>query len=369
MGATAAMPMPAPAAATAARSTALTTPWLDFLLAGGLSLIVMAGIQLWLPLQGESTSAAVAPVSTLFWWLAFLVNWPHFLITYQILYWNNRDQVLKRPRFIWAGIVAPALMIAALIAIAVLRIPQGFGYLLNLMFLLVGWHFVKQSYGVAVVLSAKAGWYLKPMERRIARTAMYALWVLSFASSNVGTNGWYYHTIFYTSVGLPGWTLPAAYVAVAVTGAALVGMVIRKARVEGHTPPLNAMVAILAIYVWFIPMAVHPIFFYMIAFFHALQYLLFAVTLTVNRAKAHRAEGRSRSWTPLAVYLLSTIVLGAIFSTLLPWGLDYAFAGYDAELFGTEFWVFAFTWFINLHHYLIDNRIWLSDSPGVRQYL
>ena len=97
--------------------------------------------------------------------------------------------------------------------------------------------------------------------------------------------------------------------------------------------------------------------------------VLFAVTLTVNRAKEHQAEGRTKSWTPLAVYLLSTIVLGAIFSTLLPWGLDAMFEGYDAAVFGTEFWVFAFTWFINLHHYLIDNRIWLSDSPGVRRYL
>jgi hypothetical protein len=128
------------------------------------------------------------------------------------------------------------------------------------------------------------------------------------------------------------------------------------------------MVAILAIYAWFIPAATHRTFFYMIPFFHALQYLLFAVTLTVNRAKAQHAEGTSRSWTPLAVYLLSTVALGAIFSTLLPNALDTA-TTYDTTVYGTFFWLFAFTWFINLHHYLMDNRIWLSDSPGVKAYL
>lgn len=350
------------------RRTDLVHPVLDFLGAGALSILVMVGIHVWLPLQGETQALATNQVSHLFYWLGFVVNWPHFLITYQILYWNNRDQLLKRPRFIWAGVVAPFLMLGGLTLAALMQSQYWMGLLVQTMFLLVGWHFVKQSYGVAVVLAAKSGWFLKPAERRVARSAMYALWALNFAGTQVGTQGYNYNGIFYGSLELPQWTLAAGYAGVAVTGVALVAMVARKARVEGRTPPLNAMVSILAIYVWFIPAASHPTFFYMIPFFHALQYMLFAVTLNVRRGEARYPEGGLSRWIPIGVYLGLTVVLGAFFSTLLPNWLDGALH-YDGAVYGPTFWLFAFTWFINLHHYLIDNRIWLSDSPGVKQYL
>ncbi len=364
MAATAAI-APAPAAT---HRGALTHPVVDFLCAGGLSVVALAVIQLLLPLDGNPTRIAATHVAVLFAWIQFAVNWPHFLITYQILYWDNRRELLKRRRFIWAGIVAPALMLGCLLGGALFDPQRVFAVMVQVMFVLVGWHYVKQAYGVAVVLAAKSGWYLTPMERRVARAAMYALWALNFVGIQVGWSKFGYSGIDYLSFGLKPWMLTAAYVVAGVTASALVAMVVRKGRVEGKTPPLNSMVSMLAIYVWFIPAAHHPVFFLMIPFFHSLQYLLFSVTMTVNRAKQRRAQGQSSTSLRLATYLLHTIVAGALLSTTVPWLMD-SHISYDTALYGTAVWAFAFTWFINVHHYLMDNQIWRADAPGVKQYL
>lgn len=339
----------------------LVGPVVDFLCVGGLSIVCCAAIHLALPLERDS-----ATVAWTFHYLNLVANWPHFLISYQILYWNYRGELFTRPRFAWAAWGAPALLGGLLVAVAATGSGWGAGWLVRSMYLLVGWHYVKQSYGCFTVLSARNRYFLSDGERRVTRAAMYALWMLSFLGTNIDTRVGELRGVGYSLFwDWPPALVPAAYAATAIAALAMVGVFVRKARREGATPPLNGLVALLAIYVWFIPALNHRVFFHMIPFFHSVQYLLFAVLLTRNRAVAQAAEDGGPANLRFGTYLLSTVLLGVLAFKFLPETLDRTGAAPLADVTPT-FWMFAFIWFINVHHYFIDNKLWLRDNAEMR---
>jgi hypothetical protein len=342
----------------------LVGPVTDFLCVGGLSILLLAGVHLAYPLAPPERASYV--IGWTFFYLTFVVNWPHFFISYQLLYWNYRHELLRRPRFVWAGVLAPALLGGLLVAVAATGSGWLAGWMVRAMFLLVGWHYVKQAYGCFVVLSARSRFFLTDGERRVARGAMYALWMLNFLGTNIGVQLGEMRGVTYSLFWQwPRALVPAAYAAMAVSALALVAMLVRKAWREWVTPPLGALVALLSIYAWFIPALNHPLFFHMVPLLHSLQYLLFAVLLTRNRAVAQaEAEGTS-PWPRLVTYLGTTVLLGLVVAEIAPAALDrFAPLGLDAVT--PTFWMFAVVWFVNVHHYFIDNKLWLRDNSEMR---
>ena len=62
-----------------------------------------------------------------------------------------------------AGLVVPLVLVAwATVALRRRARPQSLGWMIQLMFLLVGWHYVKQGFGVLSVLSARRGVRIGP---------------------------------------------------------------------------------------------------------------------------------------------------------------------------------------------------------------
>lgn len=339
----------------------LVGPVVDFVCVGGLSILCLGAIHLGLPLERD-----VATVAWTFYYLSFVANWPHFLLSYQILYWNYRRELLTRPRFLWAGVGAPALLAGLLVAVAVTESAWGGAWLVRSMYLLVGWHYVKQAYGCFTVLSARNRYFLTDGERRVTRGAMYALWLLNFVGTNVDVRVADLRGVGYSLFwDWPPGLVTAATVAMAASALAMVVVLVRKAFREDATPPLNAIVALLSIYAWFIPALTHRVFFYSVPFFHSLQYLLFALLLTRNRAVAQATEDGGPPRLRLATYLATTVVLGVLAFKLVPEALD-RHAGQPAADVTPTFWMFAFIWFINVHHYFIDNKLWLRDNAEMR---
>jgi hypothetical protein len=130
-----------------------------------------------------------------------------------------------------------------------------------------------------------------------------------------------------------------------------------------------------AIYVWYLPAAYHVHFWYLIPFFHSLQYLLFVVTLKRNQCRAEALAASIEPQRQRAHYarnLLAfgglTVLAAALCFDWLPHYLDRA-VSYDHALWGKELFMFAFVVFINVHHYFIDNVIWRRDNPLLKRYL
>src|SRR5512132_465553 len=82
---------------------------------------------------------------------ALVINNPHFAATYLLFYKGAGERVLRgalppmqRARYVFAGLVVPL----ALLAWAGFALSRGsarsMGFMIELMFFLVGWHYVKQ---------------------------------------------------------------------------------------------------------------------------------------------------------------------------------------------------------------------------------
>ncbi len=362
-------PPPKSAAQLAVTEAALISPVWDHFLIGGGSIIAFFIYWLFVDVKvGVGTVASAA------FWLSFLVNFPHFLSSYQLLYGDNRKHILKKKSFFWAAVVAPALIVGILAVGTLTANVQLLGLMAQGMFLSVGWHYMKQIFGTAVVTSAAQKRYFTPWERNFILLNLYSLWAISWVSVNLERNRNSLDGLEYFSLSLPGYFLSVAYGSAAITFLAALFVCTRKYIQTGVRPATSAMVSFVAIYLWYIPSFDHPHFAFMIPFFHSLQYMLFVVGMKKNQAASEAALANSgpvqravflrKFWG----FLLLAAVLGAIAFEGMPRLLDN-FAPLSPEVFGFTYWMFVFSLFLNLHHYFIDNVIWRGDNENLRQHL
>lgn len=144
---------------------------------------------------------------------------------------------------------------------------------------------------------------------------------------------------------------------------------------SGKLPASSAVVAIGSLYIWYLPVFYHPHFAYLIPFFHSLQYLVLVwffkvnqVTARIDNSKEDEVEQRL-SWVGMFVgYIVVAFVLGALFFEVIPRSLD-SLKLFESPDMGVNPFLVAFLVFINIHHYFIDNVIWRSTNPEVKEYL
>jgi len=251
---------------------------------------------------------------------------------------------------------------------------QLLGLMAQCMFLSVGWHYMKQIFGTAVVASAVQKRYFGPWERNFILLSLYSLWGISFVSANLSRNKNDLDGLVYYSLSLPGYLLTTAYTAAAITFTAALFVCVRKYIHTGVRPATASLVSFAAIYLWYIPSFNHPHFAFMIPFFHSLQYMLFVVGMKKNQAESESAQVASgprqralflrKFWG----FLVLATILGALSFELIPRALD-RLTPLNPEVFGPTYWMFACAIFLNLHHYFIDNVIWRGDNEFLRKHL
>lgn len=355
--------------ATTVTNDAMISPVADHLLIGGASII--AFFIYWLFVDAASGKSGVAEAA---FWLTFVINSPHFLSSYLLLYGSNRKLLFKKPSFIWAGFVAPALLIGILVYGAKTTNVHLLGLMAQGMYLSVGWHYVKQIFGTAVVASAIQKRYFGPVERNLILLNLYSIWGVSWVFSNIQKTSKTLDGLNYYTLALSPTLLTIAYVAVVVTLLAALFVGVRKYIDTGVRPATSALVSFAAIYFWFVPSLYHPHFAIMIPFFHSLQYMLFVVTLRKNQvaSEALKLESAQRQRARFVWgfwgFIVLTVILGALSFEFIPNTLD-RFAPFHAESLGKTFWLFSIAIFINIHHYFIDNVIWRGDNELLKKHL
>jgi hypothetical protein len=331
-------------------------PIVDFMLIGGLSLILyvfvlFGGLEL-----GDFD------IVWLMWVLAFFVNGPHFLISYEIFYVGHYKRLLGRPRFLWAGVVAPLLLLFAIGFGFFYQDAVVFRWLLYFMFLTVGWHYVKQSYGCFVVYAGGQGVYFKAWEQWAVKCSLFPLWWASFLNMFVKGRDSDYWGLEYS---VPSFLerLQGEVYLLSVSGVCVLFFVLfRRWWVGERLPGVNAIVPVLVIYVWLSPLLSNEFFFYVIPFFHSLQYLLFSGVYTRGKV-----EGAGGGWRGYLVWWGGAFILGAIVFELAPSALD-GLGVHGGEVTPNLF-LLSFILFVNIHHYFIDNVMWRGDNEEVRQFL
>lgn len=364
---------------SAIRPRALFHPWADVLLLGGASLIAWLVLTL-LHLDGKQ----VAQLAVLMLLLANFVNHPHFAYSYQLFYgaWNDVKHGAMPPdlrrRWWLAGFIAPAMLIPGLAAGALLWLngkPVALGIMLNLMGLLVGWHYVKQGFGMAMMDAAFKKRYWPAATRKAMLMNAYACWIAAWTLGNSTTIAKDLWGIMGIALDMPGIVVIAACATAAGTTAWCIVEIHRAIRqwksqqLTGdlnwrHYPVAGLVAYLITLYCWIGLIGVEPAFVLVIPFFHSLQYLT-----VVGRYKAN--ESAAGGWRPrkLALFTLIGVVLGGVGFWLLPGALDYIRTGRVPQL-GGEALALGCCWiFINVHHYLIDNVLWRQGNPNVKKYL
>ena len=292
----------------------LLHPQVDFLMIGGLSIIVAAICILFVPKNQD-----ISTISWTMFYLAFIVNHPHFLISYQFLYIDNLKRITKDWRLFFSGVIMPAVFIAYVMWSVSISSSEHLGYVVNAMFFLVGHHYVKQIIGCVVVTSALQGVYFSKTERMILSLNMLGMWMISFFGGNLSQNLLEFHGIHYLTFQFPEMSTSICYSLILSSFLVFIGQVLQKFIKTGQWIPLNSVIAFLSIYAWYIPIFYHPIYFYMIPFFHSLQYLLFSLAYVKNRSREklalgeNEAHGRGLMLREASVYIVGSLVLGFLF--------------------------------------------------------
>lgn len=379
LGEAAAGKAPPPAAAGPV-SRALVHPWLDFWLLGGLSFVGL-GI-MWLAIEVmEFNIGGRVP-----WWAyyaAFAVNYPHFAYSYQLFYKNYMNRLTapetewaSRIRLAIAGIIVPMLMIGYFAQAGLLQDRQLLGYGVSAMLFFVGWHYVKQGYGVLITTSVYKGIFYGLWQKRVLYVNAYAIWAYAWLKGNVMLAQHQYYDVSYYTIDLPRvWMTYAGWVALATSlaaGAVLLWVWLKEKK--GITPSGIVGYASSS-YFWVLLPHVHPQFFFFIPLFHSLQYLPFVYKFKksefLHQQQAippEETSARQLRRIRLVMFIFGGFALGALFMDLIPAAIDKVVAD-DWAHFSRNYFIVSFLLFINIHHFFIDSAFWRRDNKDVQQYL
>jgi hypothetical protein len=350
-------------AARPARPPAITTPALDVLLSGGLSIAVVLALLAVRPgFEHDRLNR------DLVLWSA-LVNWPHFMASFGLLY-GSRERV-REHRF--ASLGFPPLLVLASVGVTVsaawTQVPLELATLLTSAYL--AWHYTGQAFGMIVAFGHVEGRPLADNERGPIRFALRML--LAYHVSWI-------HYLFPAGI-FPGamvqafelantvllWAMPVA-LAVGVSG------LVRYSRRIGRLPPLRVVVPFAAVHLWYVLLAVEPGALVIVQLSHALQYLVFPLRVRLNGyAEGARTRGeaptRAGQLRYASLYYAGLLASGVAVLYALPqalesvvgslWGLAVpaAAAGVCVQMI------------VNVHHYLTDAVIWRQRDPRVRRSL
>lgn len=357
------------------RPTVSSRALVEFLLVGGATLLFFPISYLMRRSLGLDDAEYAAGFLTFY--AAFAINDPHFTVTYLLFYRNVKQRVLspevpltQRARYAFAGFVAPAILAGWAIGALSHRSAQSLGWMVQLMFLLVGWHYVKQGFGVLTVLSARRGIRFSTRERRVILWHCFSGWAFAWANPAMPA-GWFEERgVIYWALAHPrALELTAAGVLAAST-VALGVVLVQKWRRERTLPFAPLAGLLITIWLWSIYSALDPVVRYVIPALHSVQYLYFVWLLKRGEARERSSAFGASVTSRLAVTAVLALLLGWLLFHGLPEMVDGALARAWRKrapgALGATPAVCAFYVFINLHHYLMDTVIWRRDNPDTR---
>ncbi len=329
----------------------IINPVVDFLSAGGLSLIVFVPLLL----SGRSDLVLVGAGAQA--WLAALINMPHFMASYRLIY-RSRETILRHK---WASIYVPLILLvySAIAlwdaqrspALSIILVSVSSGYL--------AWHYTGQVWGMIASYSYLDGQRFENTERVLIRTSLRILlaWQVT----------WFLYTELRNRAAVrPVYVLISVGIAVAFV---LGGIgILKMRRRTGRFPPATALAAWFAIFVWYAVMARDPKALFWIQIAHAIQYLAFPVRVEMNKESARTETSPRRFASHMAAYGIGLLAVSYLMSQVIPASAMSVVANVFGEEPGRAAPILILM-IINIHHYFTDGVIWHISNPEVRREL
>ncbi len=357
------------------RARSRTRSLVELAMVGGLTLLLYP--LSWLVRQVVPLDDAELAVGFTAFWGAHVINDPHFAVTYLLFYENGKARALGdafppslRWRWWLSGVVVPLVLGAFGVGAVLTESNQAVGAMVQLMFLLVGWHYGKQGFGVMSVLCARRGVRFSLRERQILLAHVYVGWLFSWANPPDPGGLRVEKGVFYDALEHPVWLETGLFVAWVVSSLALFAMLARKASREGAAALGTPLVAFLvSLWAWLIFSGVDPLVRYLTPAMHAVQYLWFVRLLKTNESRAREQALLGSAKTRLRMLAVGALGLGVLLFDVLPEALDVFVAperGWENRAMGTTPWLAMTYVFVNVHHYAMDAVIWRRENPATR---
>ena len=290
-------------------------------------------------------------------WAATVINMPHFMASYRIVY-RSRAMIMRHR---WASIYIPALLLA-FCALAVWEAQYSTVLVIVLISVssaYLAWHYTGQVWGMMASYAYLEGVTFDATERFLIRTSLRILLV------------WHLTWFLVTQLRDPSVVRPAYLVMSAGTVVALalgaIGLA-KMSRRTGTRPPLRAIVAWLALFVWYAVMARDPKAIFWIQIAHALQYLAFPIRVEINRSSTSPGQERRPVALHMALYGVALLGVSIVVAQVVPGRAMDAIANLFGEQPGKAAPILVLM-FINIHHYFTDGVIWKISNPEVRREL
>lgn len=374
---------------------------LDFWLLGGASVFIYLVLNLIYFLKIENIpgiSEYFTSMAGTMFILAALCNNPHFMASYKMAYFRGKKQIIDNylqlllyPALliitilfsyftfntaipIWLENILPNINLFDYKTLGALLL----GSMVNMMFLTVGWHYAKQTFGASMVYAAYDKYRFNKIEKNLLRYSLLALWVLSFTSANLATTILEFSGLTYQGFNLPS---PVNNIALIICNLMIGGlflMFVFKYLKEKIIPSINMLIPIVAMYIWFYPgLSLYVFSFFLVPFFHSLQYLVFtykvekeSILEKANILEKHESERLifiKKYLNSFSFVCLTLILAGWLSFEMIPRLYDGAHS--TESFFGFGFFFVAATLFINIHHYFIDNVLWGFNGENIKKLM
>ena len=310
--------------------------WADFAVLGpGFTL---AGSAL---LAALAAAGQLAVASTIAFALTLMFVGPHYAATYRRAFASTA--ILRAHPFV--TVVAPLVLFGW--SVAAVHWPHTAGLALFATYVTwAGYHYSGQSLGLAMLYPLRQGARLQPGEKRLVAFPLYLSWLISllglFRVGVAARNPAYELTrAALASSPLPPWVLAGGALAIAGSLSSLALLAARRRR-AGTPLPRAVWAVVITQLLWFAIGLWNPFFnVVLVPIFHGAQYL--AIT------SWHQTRGRSPAF--FAFYLVTVLALGLLINPGFA-ALGRAWAGEGPVVAA------AVIAFLNLHHFLMDGRIW-----------
>jgi hypothetical protein len=348
----------------------LFSPLIDFMTVGGLSYIFII-LFVWIfPLSIPVNFAMAA-------YLAYLINDPHFLSSYQLFYNNFKNKIagigiskFMQIRYTIAAIIVPIAIISYFTFCTLTQNPVLLFYSANFMLFLVGWHYTKQSYGMLITLSALKKVYYTDIDKKLFLWNSYIIWGATWVFMNNSISDYNFYGAELSFFKFPKEILSALIISCCVMGVLCAARLFLKFEREKKIS-INGIIGYSTAYIWLFFRWNDPATYILIPMFHSLQYIPFVLRYKINESilSAAKSEAISKeARTAVAHFVLTALFLGFLGFHALPWLLD-SIIPYDTAIFGSALFMFMFVVFINIHHYFIDNVLWRKENTDISKYL
>lgn len=356
-------------------------PKIDFFCLGGSSLIFIPFIFM-LPEEGLKLQLA-----TLMMVVANLLNHPHFAHSYQIFYRGYAKKAFcnslgrkMQARYLFAGLIVPALLAAFLAYGALAADTRLLGHGANLMALTVGWHYAKQGYGMLMVDAALKRRFLDDRTKKIMLANCYAVWLAAWVSLNLAVSQEDLWGLAYYSFAVPQPLFIVTSLAAFITTAMTVWALAMHWKGKGSLPTNGVVAYGVSLYLWLLFLHVNLLWVLVVPALHSLQYLTVVWRYQLNYEKAQLGSDDYKKGSfiraafganPVA-HMTAFVLTGSLLGFLGFWGIPMlaeSLVPYDRQAIAGVLFLFIFWIFINVHHYFLDSVMWRRENADTKLYL